>query len=499
MDNNLTIKHQNVEQYIRNSIEQLNKQHQVTISDETLKKGIEEFTSSKYDTYTEEQIYQEINDIIQKMLEEQELRKQEFLKKQQELRQAKFEELKKLYLETKEKYKNMDYSIIQTMDAQHMQSYNKTKEVQLLNQFGETLFGFYKGVSSPNEYELLVSRLGKICDIPVADYSLYLDNGTIDGISVSCIPDKERYDFLSGYDFVKMYSEVSEVVTQIQNNPQQPKPELSRDQTQYYMDILLKGFAERVKKSEQLEQLKKDYFKAVLFNAILDQKDFNYTNFAVLYDKLNDSYQMAPLFDNGAIKNNDSLEGTYITTLGRSKKDDVIDLLFTEYYEYVSDFAKKLVSENEKLSNGEPSMLSDMMTCVDDTLIHYEAESYKQVVQSTLQKVVEREKNIQQNQQLKDNDQVHSQTNNTPKKNESFSQRSQSEIQIHNKIKLKNSLIKKQKEQQRILKKPKVKTLTKNTNSSGNSSGGFVNTLILTLITGFIAGALFVVVYIIGR
>lgn len=376
MSNIFDIKHHNIKQYIINIAEQLNKEKQGTFSDETLKKAIEEFTSSKYNSYTEEQIYEEINEIIKKTLKEQELRK--------------------LYLETKEKYQNMDYSIVQIMNTKHIQSYNETKEVQLINQLGETLYGFYKGGSSPNEYELLVSRLGKICDIPVADYSLYFENGSIDGISISCIPDKQRYDFILGYDFVKIYPEVVKIVSRIINNPQQPKPELSRDQTQYYMDILLKGFEERIENLEQLEKLKQDYFKAVLFNAILDQKDFNYTNFAVLYDKMNDSYQMAPLFDNGAIKNNDAIEGTYITTLGKSKKEDVIDLLFTEYYDYISDFSKQLVSEYEKLNNGESSMIFDMMTCIDDTIIHSESESYKQVVQSTLQKVVEREK-IKQN------------------------------------------------------------------------------------------------------
>ena len=392
MDNNLDIKHMNVESYIRKIVEDVNKKNQITISDETLEKGIKEFTSSKYDSYIEEQIYQKINEVIQKMLEEQELRKQEFLKKQQELSQQRFKEIKRLYLSSKEKYNNIDYSIVKMIDSEHVQSYNETKEVQLLNQNGETLYGFYKGINSPNEYELLVSRLGKICGIPVADYSLYLNNGTIKGISISCIPDKERYEFILGYDFVKDYSEVSKAVSRIQNNPQVPKPELTRDQTQYYMDLLLKGFAEKVKNPEQLEQLKKDYFRAVLFNAILDQKDFNYTNFAVLHDKINDSYQMAPLFDNGAIKNNDALEGTYTTTLGRSKKEDVMDLLFTEYYDYVSDFSKKLVLEYEKFSNGEPSMISSMMSCIDDTIIHSEAESYKQVVQSTLQIVVDRQK-----------------------------------------------------------------------------------------------------------
>lgn len=77
----------------------------------------------------------------------------------------------------------------------------------------------------------------------------------------------------------------------------------------------------------------------------------------------------------------------------------------------------------------------------------------------------------------------------------SFDQRSQNEIAIAKQIKEKNIAIKKQKEQQKNLEKPKVKTLTKPTNSGGNSSGGFVNTLILTLITGFVAGAIFMVVY----
>ena len=79
----------------------------------------------------------------------------------------------------------------------------------------------------------------------------------------------------------------------------------------------------------------------------------------------------------------------------------------------------------------------------------------------------------------------------------SFTRRSDSEINIAKQIKEKNMAIKQQKEQQRSLEKPKVKTLTKSPNNGNgsSSSGGFVNTLILTLITGFIAGALFMVVY----
>ena len=81
-------------------------------------------------------------------------------------------------------------------------------------------------------------------------------------------------------------------------------------------------------------------------------------------------------------------------------------------------------------------------------------------------------------------------------KSASFTKRSESEVQIAEHIKAKNMAIKKQKEEQRSLNKPKVKTLTKPTNGGSiSSSNGFVNTLILTLITGFVAGAIFMVVY----
>lgn len=78
----------------------------------------------------------------------------------------------------------------------------------------------------------------------------------------------------------------------------------------------------------------------------------------------------------------------------------------------------------------------------------------------------------------------------------SFAKRSDSEIQIAQQIKQKNMIIKQQKEQQRNSEKPKVKTLTKNSNSGNiSSSSGFANILTLTLITGFIAGAIFMIVY----
>lgn len=83
----------------------------------------------------------------------------------------------------------------------------------------------------------------------------------------------------------------------------------------------------------------------------------------------------------------------------------------------------------------------------------------------------------------------------TQEKPKPFSQRSQSELQVYNQIKEKNQAIKQQKEQQRQMNKPKVKTLTQNPNSNSTGSKGFANIITLSLIVSFVCGALFMVVY----
>lgn len=87
------------------------------------------------------------------------------------------------------------------------------------------------------------------------------------------------------------------------------------------------------------------------------------------------------------------------------------------------------------------------------------------------------------------------QTPQESRKQKSFAQRSQSEIQVHNQIKEKNQAIKQQKEQQRQMNKPKVKTLTQSPNASSTGSKGFANVIILSLIVIFGCGALFMVMY----
>lgn len=83
-----------------------------------------------------------------------------------------------------------------------------------------------------------------------------------------------------------------------------------------------------------------------------------------------------------------------------------------------------------------------------------------------------------------------------PKRQESFAQRSQSELQIAELIRQKNQGIKQKKAQQKQQDKPMVKSLTQhNPNGGTNGNKGYAHIIVLSLIISFVTGALFMVAY----
>ena len=80
-----------------------------------------------------------------------------------------------------------------------------------------------------------------------------------------------------------------------------------------------------------------------------------------------------------------------------------------------------------------------------------------------------------------------------------FDRRDKYEIDAYQQIKRKNQIIKQQKLQKQQLNKPKVLTLTKNSNSGTSNSKGFTNIITLSLIVSFVCGALFMIVYMLIR
>ena len=79
--------------------------------------------------------------------------------------------------------------------------------------------------------------------------------------------------------------------------------------------------------------------------------------------------------------------------------------------------------------------------------------------------------------------------------NKSFSKRSESEIQIHQKIKQKNQMIKQKNRQNQQTNQPKARTLSAPQSHSSSDNKGYINVILISLIVSFACGALSMFVY----
>ena len=321
----------------------------------------------------------------------------EILKRQEALRQEykaqyeqrKFLEISSLYRQNMFKYQTKNYHIREIYQGNNVQSYNATRKVQVSDDQGNIAYGYYKGISSPNEYELLISRIGKTMGIPVAEFSLYLENNQLEGISISGNPNEEMYDFILGYDFVSDNDHVQSKAVEMKNKNIEHPP-ISKDEIKNYIELFFDGLKREGATPEQLEQIKTDYLSMVLFNVMVDQKDFNYTNFAVLRNKIDGSYQMAPLFDNGNIKD-PSREGTIIIGVQNASYKDVLDVLYSDYYEYIQDFSETIATEKDKRDHEEESKITTMIDTINDTISASAAPAYAAKVEERVEEIATRE------------------------------------------------------------------------------------------------------------
>lgn len=308
-------------------------------------------------------------------------------------------DIKMKYEQSKAKYKTREFDILETYETKHYQSFHQPQKVKVQDKNGNVENAFHKGASSGSEYELLISRIGKAMGIPVAEVSLYLENKNIEGISVSCVPDEEKYEFILGYDFVQYDNAITDKVKEIKSIGKERIPVLDNEGIKYYIEAFFKGLELKDIEKSQIEDIKKDFLTMTLFNTVVDEKDFNYANFALLKNKEENSYQMAPLFDNGNVKRIEEEQGTMIVGIGRAQKDNILDVLYSEYYDYIQEFSKKLAQQKEAQEKHENNIIDKTMEIVDDTLQDNSAIAYKKTVTETLEKIVikEREKNKDKN------------------------------------------------------------------------------------------------------
>lgn len=181
------------------------------------------------------------------------------------------------------------------------------------------------------------------------------------------------------------------------------------------------------------------------------------TTKATLFGGINEENQIVNYNSNGRNIRLMSPEFTYITKVATKREKDIID----------NQVLAKVV-DSEKLRQMSSTMKKPEVI---------ETQTKRMTI-------------------AKDKNRIQAQSQQTNKQ-EAFSRRSPSEIQVSQQIKQKNNMIKQQKAQKQQLNKPRVRTLTKSSlNSSSTGSKGFTNVITLSLIVSFVCGALFIIVYI---
>ena len=110
------------------------------------------------------------------------------------------------------------------------------------------------------------------------------------------------------------------------------------------------------------EQIKKDYFKMIVFDLIINQADRNNSNYGIIYNEETKETRFSPLFDNSTIHipgipdNLCNLSGCLID------RRRMISCLLDNYPEYVNDIINPIVDNKENILTRAETIASRELT-----------------------------------------------------------------------------------------------------------------------------------------
>ena len=113
---------------------------------------------------------------------------------------------------------------------------------------------------------------------------------------------------------------------------------------------------------EEKEQIKKDYFKMIVFDLLINQADRNNSNYGIIYNSETGKTRFSTLFDNSTIHipgvpdNYCSLNGCLID------RKQMISCLIDNYPEYVSDIINPIVDNQESILTRTEKLSQQVLT-----------------------------------------------------------------------------------------------------------------------------------------
>lgn len=451
-------KNQYIEQYIKSVSAQVNNQYgKELIDNDKISHALIMFKDSSEDLETE--IIPKINKLVQQVINnylEQQRKIEEIMKKQQELKQAKFEKLRKINLKAEENdnypctFTQIDINgktissnkIIEFSGKTAGKGYNAPKIVKY-----DGIIGYNKNsnntTQSFDKFEYIICAFGKKLGVKMAEtYKIYIDNNYMGIIS-------EGIDKVGDIKY-----DASDLIKLRENNPNNIK--MIGDSNYIVLDT-----TEDIEKAislfpkimslfqisdEQKQKIEQDYFNMLVLDSVIGNVDRVMDNYGVVQRK-NGKIEFSPLFDNATITIPDIPQQYAKINSYLIDKSRIMDVLYEKYYDKIKPITSQILEHRDEyykfikdISQKELNE-SEQRWFVEDTF------------NKNLDRICERER------------------------------KQQLEVMPHQ-------------VQPQQFNKPKVKTLTRNSNDNSSGSKGFADAITLSLMVGFMCGILFIIVYI---
>ncbi len=218
-------------------------------------------------------------------------------------------------------------------------------------------YGYRKDNSKENDYELIMSDIAYLMNIPYAKtYRMFNEKMEPTGILYGSMEDKnEKFlDLEDTFSFIKEESNKfmlkSKLVYYHDRNikhgiTQVFETSIVKDSIDYVLDLFacLPDIT-----PENLEELKGSYLKVKVFEVLTNSLNNNLENYGIIINKKEKkyTYEFAPTFNKCVTKNEMLSKDETICNFFIVDKEDIINILFKNYYKYIKELTNMIVDNN---------------------------------------------------------------------------------------------------------------------------------------------------------
>ena len=218
-------------------------------------------------------------------------------------------------------------------------------------------YGYRKENSKENDYELIMSDIAYLMNIPYAKtYRMFNEKMEPIGI-LSGSMDEQNQKFLNleeTFSFVKEESNKFMLKSKITNYhdknikngiTQVFETKLVKDSIDYVFDLF--NCLPDITK-DNVELLKEGYLKVKVFELLTNSLNNNLENYGIIINKNEKkyTYQFAPTFNKCVTKNDMLSKEETICNFFIVDKEDLINILFKNYYKYIKELTNVIIDNN---------------------------------------------------------------------------------------------------------------------------------------------------------